>query len=101
MSNSAQNETSQELTPFQARMNVVLGFTVPVASARRVMILSKKQFVVWNFLSVSLGAAETLIDAGFPGPKACGFEYKLGTSDCKTWTDKAVLNAEIIGATPF
>ena len=77
-------------------MNVVLGFPVPIASSKRVMILSRKQFVVWNALTIALASVEIYGDVAFGG-----FPYKLGCSDCKTWTDKAALNAELIGATPF
>ena len=72
------------------------GGTFPVASKAPVAILTKKQFVVWNAVSVSAGVIE-MFDGLFASP----FPYRIPDSNCKAWTEDAVRNAILIGATPF
>jgi hypothetical protein len=81
----------------QQQMNVVLGIPVQTSSGgTMVMVLSSRQVVLWNALTIAWGSMEVYGDVAFGG-----FPYKLGCADCKTWVDKAVLNAVLIGSTPF
>ncbi len=69
---------------------------LPVVSKVPVMILTKKQFVVWNALSVGFGALEMVGETAYGG-----FPYSIPDSTCKTWTQQAIRNALFVGSVPF
>lgn len=69
---------------------------LPIVSRRPVMVLTEKQFILWNALSVGWNLLEIFDDGAFGG-----FPYKLPDNNCINWTDKAVATALLVGATPF
>jgi RHS repeat-associated protein len=80
----------------QVKLDKFGSWDLPIQSKTPVMVLTTKQFVVWNAINVGWNAMEIVGDAAFGG-----IPYMTDFDNCKSFTDKAISSAIAIGLVPF